>query len=86
MPRNITDPVEKIVARALDFHAIDFLHESENKEQRLDFYLPKRDLFIECKQFHTDRIDDQVKGMTNVLIIQGMAAAKAFEDLLLAAA
>jgi|JI9StandDraft_1071089.scaffolds.fasta_scaffold44407_6 hypothetical protein len=34
MPRNITDPVEKIVARALDFHAIDFLHESENKEQR----------------------------------------------------
>jgi len=85
MTRSINDPVEQVVADALSLNGIEFTHESENKAQGLDFYIPSLGLLIECKRFHTDRIDDQVKNLTNVIVVQGMDAAHAFYQLLNAA-
>lgn len=71
--RNIhfADHLEKKVAEALDEVGIEFVHESENKEQVLDFYLPFFDVYIEIKQFHTDRISKQMSSKDNVIAVQG---------------
>jgi hypothetical protein len=72
------DPIELMIANALSEAGWAFTHESENKDQRLDFYLPGVDVYIECKQFHTYRISDQIKPFPNVIVIQGRKAAEIF--------
>lgn len=76
----ITDPVEKIIAEALTAKGIQFIHDGHGEitEKNLDFYLPDYDVYIECKQFHTDRSSEQLKRHPNVILIQGMEAAKFF--------
>lgn len=74
------DPVEAMVAKTLNRHNVYYTR--GNHSQRLDFHLPVFGVYIECKRYHTDRIEEQTKGMTNVIIIQGMEAARAFDDLL----
>ena len=76
----ITDPVEKIIAEALTAKGIRFIHNGHGEitEKNLDFYLPDYDVYIECKQFHTDRSSEQLKRHPNVILIQGMEAAKLF--------
>jgi hypothetical protein len=71
--RNIhfADHLEKRVAEVLDKAEIEFVHESENKEQGLDFYLPFFDVYIEIKQFHADRISRQMSSKDNVIAVQG---------------
>jgi hypothetical protein len=71
--RNIqyADHLEKKITEALNKANIEFTHESENKEQILDFYLPLFDVFIEVKQFHTDRISRQMSLKDNVIAVQG---------------
>lgn len=76
------DPVELMLARALLERKIDFIHESKNKEQRLDFYLPEIDLFIEVKRFSTPRTAKQIEGYTNVMVLQGIEAVQAFIKLI----
>jgi hypothetical protein len=68
---NFSDHLEKKVAEALDEVGIDFIHESENKEQILDFYLPLFNVFIEIKQYHTDRISKQMASKENIIAVQG---------------
>mgnify|MGYP000246292980 CR=1 FL=1 len=68
---HFADHLEKKIAAALDEVEIEFVHESESKEQVLDFYLPFFDVFIEIKQFHTDRISRQMSSKDNVIAVQG---------------
>lgn len=77
------DHLEKRVARALDECRIEFVHESENKEQDLDFYLPFFDVYIEVKQFHADRIARQMSSKDNVIAVQGTKAVELLHIILL---
>ena len=79
---NYSDHLERTIGNALDQHGIEFIHESENKDQRLDFYLPKSNVFIEVKQYHTDRVSEQMASKDNVIAIQGKLAVDLFIKLL----
>ena len=70
------DHLEEAIAKALDSAGIDYVHESENKEQGLDFYLPKFDVYLEVKQYHADRIARQMSTQDNVIAIQGIKSIK----------
>jgi hypothetical protein len=76
----ITDPVEKVIADALDTAGYIYIVGTEHKA--LDFYLPDFDIWIECKRFHSPRIDDQLSRRPNIILIQGMEAALAFNAML----
>jgi len=82
--RNIhyADHLEKQIAEALNSLGIDFVHESENKDQGLDFYLPKYDVYIEVKQFHASRIEKQMASRDNVVVLQGKKSVELFKKLL----
>lgn len=73
MKRNrvIEDPVEAIIAKALDDIGMSY-----RRDDPLDFECV--DFAIECKQFYTDRIHKQIENRRNVIVIQGIEAAKAF--------
>lgn len=47
-----------------------------NHESRIDFYLPRLSLFIECKRFYTPRISDQLSRVpsADVIVVQGIGA------------
>lgn len=78
----ISDPVEKIIAETLSRKRVRFTHETQNKEQGLDFYLPDYDIFIECKRFSSERTEKQISGK-EVILIQGMIAARAFREMMM---
>jgi len=82
--RNIhyVDHLEKQIAEVLDSLGIDFVHESEDKYQGLDFYLPKYDVYIEVKQFHTSRISKQMESEDNVIVLQGRKSVELLKALL----
>lgn len=79
-PTTITDPVERIVADALD--RVGVVYQTHNSLE-LDFYLPSYEIYIEVKQYHSPRISEQMSRNPNVIAIQGIEAARAFADLLL---
>lgn len=68
------DPVESIIEDALINSGYCF----EREKNGLDFYIPSLDLYIECKQFHSNRISDQMGRVPNIIAIQGKQAAYAF--------
>lgn len=83
--RQISDPIELMIAQSLNMANIEYIHESERTgipqlpgQRNLDFEIPAWKIFIEVKQFHTDRIADQIKGFENVIVIQGIEAARFF--------
>ena len=78
----ISDPLEKDIAFLLTNLNIKFVHESEEKSQRLDFYLPDFDIYIEVKQYHTDRVNEQLKSKDNIILIQGKKSINALKLLL----
>lgn len=71
-----SDYLEEMIANALHDANIEFVHESENKEIQLDFYLPQYDIYIEVKQFHADRIARQMASHDNVIAVQGIKSVK----------
>ena len=73
------DPIEKIVREGLDAAEIVWMGEN-GTEAKLDFFLPDYDVHIEVKQFHSDRIAEQMSRATNVIAIQGREAAEFFAD------
>jgi hypothetical protein len=75
------DPVEKIIAGALDITGITYLREING----LDFYLPWSDVSIEVKQFHSARISKQMARAENVIAIQGRGAAELFAQIIVSA-
>lgn len=72
---NIDDPMEKIIAESLP---VRFEHEKNG----LDFYLPDYDVYIEVKQFHSDRISEQMKRQKNVIVVQGVVAVRFMSEIL----
>lgn len=72
----IADPVEKDIAYALTLAGVRYIHEADNKEQNLDFYLPDFGCYIECKAYHTNRTERQIEGK-QVILVQGYKSAKA---------
>jgi len=76
----ITDPVEKVIAGALCANDIEFIHDSQGGTNGLGFYLPDSGVYIECKRFHSARIDEQMSRVKNIIAIQGMEAAWFFSQ------
>lgn len=76
------DPMELIIADGLKRADIRFVHESDNKSQSLDFSLPDFGVYIECKQFPTDRTSAQIAPFSDVIVIQGRAAAHLFVSMI----
>jgi hypothetical protein len=73
----ITDPVEKIVADTLDVAGIKY-HRFFNG---LDFTLTDGTQ-IECKAYFCERIVKQLSAHSDVILIQGVAAAESFRKLI----
>ena len=82
--KHITCPMERRVNDALEQAGVMFVHESQDNKATngLDFYLPHLNLYIEVKQFHTDRIAEQMSRVDNVIAVQGEYAVNAFCALL----
>lgn len=85
---SIRDPMEMRVALALAYAGIEFEHDAESRgprvhgARRLDFYLPAHGVHIEVKQFHSERIDDQMRAETNVIALQGEGAVNFFCEMI----
>lgn len=73
----LTDPMERIIADALDAANIRY-KTGHGGHAPLDFYLIDFDVHIEVKQFHSNRIAEQMSRAPNVIAIQGRAAAEWF--------
>lgn len=71
---NTSDSLELAVATFLQQRGIDFTHESQSKDQVLDFYLPAYDVYIEVKKYHTPRVEKQLASQDNVILVQGVKA------------
>lgn len=74
------DPIEKIVSNALTERGV--AHRNDDAGSGLDFILDGVNVYIECKQFHTPRIAEQMSRVDNVIVIQGKAAAEMFAAML----
>lgn len=72
------DELEKELAECLELAGIRFIHSSEGGNQRLDFYLPDFDVFIEVKKFHSERSNDQLSSKDNIILIQGRESIDLF--------
>jgi hypothetical protein len=81
---SLSDPVEKIVAEALDAGGYQFVTGDDPRAMGLDFYLTELNLHIEVKQFHSDRIAEQTARVDNVIVVQGRHAAGVLRNILLA--
>lgn len=80
--REITDPVERIIADALDHAGISWVGDRDPRAAKLDFYLPDHDTHIEVKQFHTPRSIPQIERSGSVILIVGKKAARAFAEMI----
>ena len=83
----MTDPVEAIIAAALDRAGIAYTRPGHgsapgNPGQTLDFHLPAFDTFIECKRMATPRTESQMATVANIIVIQGIDAARALAALI----
>ena len=84
----LRDPVERLVAQALISAGYEFRYEQSTDPGRtfpapkLDFYVPSLDLWIECKQRWSSRTERQLHGLENVILVQGVSAARAFAKMI----
>lgn len=83
MKSKISDFLEKKVSEILISQKIKFIHESEKNGSNLDFYLTDYDVYIEVKQYHTDRVAKQLASKDNVILIQGRKSIAMLTKLLL---
>jgi hypothetical protein len=72
----LSDPMERMIAEALDAAGVAYTHERE-RGGGLDFHLPDNGVWIEVKQFHSDRIAAQMATQPNVIVAQGRVAVQA---------
>ena len=77
------DPVEMIVAKALERAGVAYERDKELEPGRytIDFYLPYMGLWIEVCQFYTARKIEQLARLPDVILIQGRVAAEGFARL-----
>lgn len=69
------DPMEAMIRDALNELCIPFV---EPSLADLDFYLPTAGVHIEVKRFHSDRINEQMSRVQNVIVLQGVVAVRWF--------
>lgn len=69
------DPMEGMIRGALKRAAIRYV-EGDRNDARLDFFLPDHGIYIEVKQFHSDRIGEQMSRAPNVIAVQGRQAVE----------
>jgi hypothetical protein len=77
----IPDPVERVIEDALIECGIEYTRADE-MTRHLDFYLPRLNIYIEVKQFHTPRIEKQMARVPDIIVIQGMKAAVIFAKMI----
>lgn len=76
------DPVEIIVYRGLIAAQVPFTNNPRDT-LGLDFkLLTEPEIYIECKQFHSPRITEQMSRAKDVIAVQGIEAAHFFAGLL----
>lgn len=79
---HISDFLEQAVADILTEKNISFIHESQNNGSTLDFFLPDYNIYVEVKQYHTDRVLTQLREQENVILIQGKKSVEFLKKLL----
>jgi hypothetical protein len=72
------DGLEILLAQYLTDKGIEFIHESQDKNIKLDFYLPDFDVYIEVKRYHADRVNRQLALKENVILLQGKKSIEMF--------
>ena len=78
----INNPQEIQIKEILESKGIEYIHESQNNGSRLDFYLPKYNVYIEVKQYHSERSNSQLASQDNVILIQGKDSINFFKVLI----
>lgn len=78
----MTDPIEQIVAAALEKRGIAYTVDGDGDTKGLDFLLDGTGVYLECKQFHTARTSEQMSRVSDVIVIQGRQAALMFARML----
>lgn len=76
-----TDPMERIIAGALDDANIRYVTDGGGNPSGLDFRL-ENGVEIEVKRFHSDRIGSQMKRAENVIVAQGIDAVMMLAELI----
>lgn len=76
------DPMELIIRAALEREGFRWSDERSKQNKGLDFYLPDYGIHIEVKQFHTDRVSEQMSRSSNVIVAQGRDAVEFLAALL----
>lgn len=79
-PKTTLDPMEAAFEDTCRRYGV--LFERDDIRSGLDFYLPAFDCYVEVKQFHSDRIAEQMSRKENVIAIQGKAAMTALDKML----
>jgi hypothetical protein len=76
----MTDPMEQLIADALDEAGIPYVRDGENPSH-LDFRLDNG-IEIEVKRFHSPRISEQMSRVDNVIVAQGKEAVEFLASLI----
>jgi hypothetical protein len=80
--QGIPDPVERIIADALEKTGIEYVRADAKMGRHLDFYLTRLNIYIEVKRFHTPRVAEQMARVPDVIVIQGEKAAVTFAKMI----
>lgn len=76
-----SDFLEESVGNTLQVADIRFIHESESASQTLDFYLPDHGVYIEVKQYYSDRTSRQLQTKDEVIVLQGKKSVAFFNSI-----
>lgn len=78
-----TDPMERLIKDGLNAGCFRYTTDfGGGTDHGLDFHLVDLNIAIEVKQFHTDRIADQMSRHPNVIAVQGREAVQFMAELL----
>jgi len=80
-PHNFGCHLERMLAAKLAEMGVEYQHESQYNIG-LDFYLPRQKVYIEIKQYHTERIHRQIADKGDVIVLQGKKSVDFFIELL----
>lgn len=75
------DPMEIAVEQWLIANGVNY-RRADDMKARLDFFLPDFNVYIECKQFHTPRTNEQLQRATDIIVVQGRGSLKFLDSLI----
>lgn len=71
------DPMEQIIAQALDDAGYAYTRSIDVGGRSIDFHLTVTDIYVEVKRFHTPRSILQMEKVENIVVVQGERAVRA---------